>query len=80
MQSLRNKMNELHCFTKANECDILVLTETWLTKEETEYFDVEVFKGVHSCRDGRAGGVSIYLKNHLNLNKQYFVLFRSIIL
>lgn len=66
MQSLRNKIDELQCFLKTHECDILVLTETWLSKEETQYFNLDGLQGIHSCREGRGGGVSIYIKNKLD--------------
>ena len=31
-------MDELHCFLKANEADVLILTETWLTSREADMF------------------------------------------
>lgn len=66
IQSVRNKFDELQCFLEKQNCDILVLAETWLQRDEVKYFNLEDYNAIHACREGRAGGVSIYIKNHIN--------------
>nr|CAH7713322.1 unnamed protein product [Callosobruchus chinensis] len=74
IRSLQNKLEDLQCFVKKEDCDVLLLTETWLKVNETFLYDIRNYKALHSCRDGRGGGASVYVKdtircceiNHLN--------------
>ena len=50
---------------KLRKFDILALTETWLNSNEVQYFNIDGFTPVHACRTGRAGGVSMYIKNKI---------------
>lgn len=41
--------------------DILILTETWLCRDDLNFADIEGYEAYHTLReDGRGGGVSIY--------------------
>ena len=50
---------------KEHDCDILVITETWYYENETVYFGIDGYNGVHSCRETRGGGTSIYVKSSI---------------
>lgn len=48
------------------DCDMLLLTETWLKDNETFLYDIKNYNAVHSCRDfSRGGGASVYIKDTL---------------
>lgn len=67
IRSLRNKIDELKCIVKnCTTLDIIILNETWLYINEVEYFNIEGYSAIHSCRSGRGGGAAIYIKNTLN--------------
>nr|CAH7758693.1 unnamed protein product [Callosobruchus chinensis] len=63
IRSLQNKLEDLQCFVKKEDCDVLLLTETWLKVNETFLYDIRNYKALHSCRDGRGGGASVYVKD-----------------
>lgn len=57
-------MDDLQCFLRTHdEVHILLLTETWLSISELDMFNLVGYNAQHSCREGRAGGASIYIKN-----------------
>ena len=46
---------------------ILILTETWLTKDNVEFCSIEGYNPHHTIRSvGRSGGVSVFTADHLN--------------
>ena len=62
----------LAIFENENYADIFIFCETWFTS--THKCDIDNFTSYHIVRPtGRGGGVSIYLKKHLNsyLNSQF---------
>lgn len=62
IQSIRNKVDDIKCFLLNNSCDVLALSETWINKDEAFLYDIDNFTAVHSCREGRGGGTSLYIK------------------
>ena len=46
---------------------VLVLTETWLTDENRALANIVGYKGFHTIRGTRGGGVSIYIHDCLSL-------------
>ena len=42
---------------------ILVLTETWFSLDQT--VEIPGYSGHHIVRNGRSGGVSVFVKNHI---------------
>ena len=64
-QSIRNKLDDLHSLVKIRKFEILALSETWLYSNEVQHFNIDGFTPVHACRTGRAGGVSLYIKNEI---------------
>lgn len=74
MRSLRNIFEELLCFLRTHDTDIIVSGEIRLEGYEVNYFEIEVYNVVHSSRECRAGGVSLYFKNNLTLELHQFIL------
>lgn len=72
-QSLRNKHNSLSVHTAAETPEVLCVTETWLSTKDTAAFIAEVtptgYTLVHNPRESRGGGVAIFAKNSLTLQK-----------
>lgn len=68
-QSLRNKIEDVQCYVINEECDILLLTETWLNDKETFLYNLKNYKAVHSCRKTRGGGASIYIKDTIQFRE-----------
>lgn len=51
------------------DCDILLVTETWLEENETFLFQINDFSTVHLCRAGRGGGVAIYVRKTIKFRE-----------
>lgn len=67
-QSARNKHDYICCHVKESNCDIIVITETWYYANETYLFTINGYEGVHSCRDTRGGGCSIFVRDTLKFS------------
>jgi hypothetical protein len=49
--------------------DVVIMTESWLNRDEVNFFDLTNYDAYHSLRDGRGyGGVSVYVKKHILTN------------
>ncbi|CAH0555183.1 unnamed protein product [Brassicogethes aeneus] len=48
--------------------DIIVLTETWLTQQESIFYTLKNYNSIHSCRTTKGGGVCIYISSHISYN------------
>ncbi|KAL3268535.1 hypothetical protein HHI36_007645 [Cryptolaemus montrouzieri] len=46
----------------------MILTETWLYKEETNYFVIRGYVGVFDCRSSKGGGVAMYIKTGIDFD------------
>ncbi len=62
IQSIRNKVDNIKCFLLNNSGDVLALSETWINGDEAFLYDMDNFTAIHSCREGRGGGTSVYIK------------------
>ena len=61
-RSLRNSFNDVQNYieTQTFKIHIIVISETWLTNEDTQYFNFHHYQAFHSVRkNGRGGVVSI---------------------
>ena len=56
-QSVRNKIDLVQCYAINENCDLLVLAETWLNESETQLYELQGYNAVHLCRIDRGGGV-----------------------
>lgn len=79
--SMRNKLNDIQLFINSfiYPIHIIIITETWLYKEENMFFELPGYTSYHSNRlkqktqnendsighCGRGGGVSVYVLNNL---------------
>ena len=70
MRSLNlDKFNELKLIA-ANH-DIIAIIESWLTAEKEQLYNLDNFT-LHHCHRGKkrtGGGVAVYIRNHLNVQK-----------
>lgn len=72
IRSIRNKIEQLeNLLSTHSHTHIIVLTETWLQEDETEYFNLSEYEHFHNTRASHAGGVSIYVHNCLSANAIY---------
>ena len=64
-----DKFNELQLL--ANKYDLIMLTESWLNKNKESLYNLDGFD-LHVCHRGNGrtgGGVAVYAKKHLSINK-----------
>lgn len=48
--------------------DVIVVSETWIKKNEVNLYSIDGYMAVHSCREKRrGGGLSIFIKNDYNV-------------
>lgn len=48
-----------------NNPDLLFLSETWLSENETKFYSLQNYEAYHNCRQTRGGGVSLYVRRDL---------------
>lgn len=66
-RSIRNKFLELENFvsSRGRTYHVIIITETWLNKGDTTYYNLQNYHSFHSTREDpnikRGGGVSIYV-------------------
>lgn len=63
----RNLDSFLNLFPNDNMPDIFILSETWHSLSSP--LNIPGYMAFHTVRDGRAGGVTILAKYHLNVEK-----------
>ena len=64
VRSLKNKLDDLHNFLVSTSItwDVICIAETWLQSGIVEYYNLDHYNMVASCRNnGEGGGVAIYL-------------------
>lgn len=68
IRSLANKFDELESIVNFNKdkFSIIILTETWLSSNDSKFFNLKNYNAVHSCRETRGGGVTIYIHTEIN--------------
>ena len=65
-RSLSKNYNELTALLKKTKADCLIVTETWLTIHNTEFWNFKGYKSYHHPRlHATHGGVSIFVKDHI---------------
>ena len=71
--SLVNKLDDLNVFlAQLDNCsfDIICITETWLDVDSPfDMYQIPNYTPFHLCRDGRGGGVSVYVRSCFIANK-----------
>ena len=71
IQSLHAKFNELLCLLHIlnYSFDILVFVETWLTEFRNVGYTIDGYNSLHVYRNQRGGGISVYFKSNITVNK-----------
>lgn len=68
-RSIKNKLDEIEILlNEVNNVSALVVSETWMTKEEEKYFNLPGFSAVFASRKKRGGGVAIFIKDSIEYN------------
>lgn len=61
-----NKFSDISCFIENSNYDIVTISETWLNSDlMSESYTIDNFKLFRRDRDGRGGGVAIYVTSKL---------------
>jgi exonuclease III len=75
VRSIRNKFDEIQALLACIESeirqgiDVVIMTESWLNRDEVNFFNISDYDAYHSLRDGRGyGGISVYVKKHILTN------------
>ena len=72
VRSMVNKIDEIQGVLSTNKCDILKLTESWLTSKVSDAL-ITIPDYKHICKDRpndqRGGGICTYLKRNCNPSK-----------
>lgn len=63
---MKNKMEELEIIIFQEDVQIIIITETWVRKQEEKYYNFKNFKSVYATREKTGGGVGIFIKNNYN--------------
>lgn len=63
---MKNKMEELEIIIFQEDVQIIIITETWVRKQEEKYYNFKNFKSVYATREKTGGGVGIFIKNSYN--------------
>ena len=58
-----NRFDNLLCFIDSfkHAFDVIVLSESWLNYDDCHIYSILGFTAIHSCRQGFAGGLSVYV-------------------
>lgn len=65
VRSLKNKIEELEILIDNYKADVIILTETWITKNDKEFYNFNYYNAVYSCRKRQGGGLGVFLRNSL---------------
>lgn len=67
-RSIKNKMDTLEVIINEMQIKILIVTETWLSEEEQQYFNFKNYNSIFSSRTKRGGGVGIFIHADLEFD------------
>lgn len=60
--SIKNKMDEIELLLQEEEIDVMIVTETWVKKNEKKYYNFTGFNAVYAARERTGGGLGIFIK------------------
>lgn len=71
IRSLRKNFTTLisHINKIINKIDLIILTETNITDEESNLYSLHGFNSIFLNREGRGGGIAVYVKETINFEK-----------
>lgn len=66
IHSLRNKHSQLEAEIILFDCpEVIVISESWLTEEIKEHYQISGYNHYHTTRRDGYGGLSIYIKEEI---------------
>ena len=65
-RSLKNKMEEVEIMINEEKIDVMVVSETWVTKNETKYYNFKMYNSVYATRKKRGGGLGIFINKKIS--------------
>lgn len=63
IRSLKNKIDEVELLINNYDCDLIILTETWINDNEKQYYNMNHYSSIYSCRKRQGGGLGLFLHN-----------------
>jgi len=49
--------------------DIVVISETWLKPEDSQFYNIQGYNAIHNCRSGGYGGLSIFISEQIEFEE-----------
>ena len=68
IRSLKKKIDEVEILVKNLECDLVILSETWINETEKQYCNISNYNPTFSCRKRQGGGLGLF--SHSSLDHQ----------
>ena len=68
VRSLRNKFEEIELLIEQYTSDIVVLTETWISKAQKKFYNFKSYNSIFSCRERQGGGLGMFIKKEIKYN------------
>ena len=65
IRSLNKKFEETELLITNMKIDLVILTETWITKGQKKFYNFNGYNSIYSCRQRQGGGLGIFIKNNL---------------
>lgn len=62
---MKNKFGEIELLVKQYASDIAILSETWITKNETKFYNFKNYNSIYSCRKRQGGDLGIFIKKEI---------------
>lgn len=72
IRSLRNKLHELEILLNEQKQmpKIIIITESWLRKEDVQFYNLNGYSTVASCRENnRGGGILMFIHESIKYNE-----------
>ena len=67
-RSILNKLHDINLITQSVKPNVLGVTETWLQEAQTGLISLPDYNFVSKCRDGRGGGVGLFIDSEIQFS------------
>lgn len=64
-RSMKTKMDEIDIIVADQDINVIVISETWVRREETKYYNFKNFHSIYASREKRGGGLGIFIHKNL---------------
>lgn len=68
IRSLKNKIDNIELLVNNYETDLIILTETWITKMENQFFYFSNYNSIYSYRNRQGGWIGLFLHSSFDYN------------